>query len=126
MGEMRMVMLESLDPENSQGRAVCAIAMLLKLTALVALVLSLLDMLASFLLIFGSRFLKPELLVPWIILAVITLVFYLVHITALLMVNSFIRMILYVFFILCKSYLVICSNLLQNQLKSFRRVEEKS
>ena len=37
--EMRMVMLESLDPENSQGRAVCAIAMLLKLAAVVALVL---------------------------------------------------------------------------------------
>ena len=37
--EMRMVMLESLDPENSQGRAVCAIAMLLELAAVVVLVL---------------------------------------------------------------------------------------
>ena len=37
--EMRMVMVESLDPENPQGRAVCAIAMLLKLAAVVALAL---------------------------------------------------------------------------------------
>ena len=87
---------------------------------------SLLDMFASFLLVLGSRLLKPELLVPWIILAVVTLVFYLVHITALLMVKSFIRVILYVFLILCKSYLVICTNLLQNQLRSSRREVEKS
>lgn len=37
--EIRMVMVESLDPENSQGRAVCAIAMILKLAAVVAVVL---------------------------------------------------------------------------------------
>ena len=87
---------------------------------------SLLDILASFLLIYGSSFLKPEFLVPWVILAVVTLVFYLVHITALLMVNSFIRMILYVFLIPCKFYLVIYTNLLQTQLRSSRRVADKS
>ena len=87
---------------------------------------SLLDMLASFLLIYGSSFLKPEFLAPWFILAVVTLVFYLFHITALLMVDSFIRMILYVFLILCKSYLVIYTNLLQTQLRSARRVVDKS
>ena len=37
--EIRMVMVESLDPENSKGRAVCAIAMLLKLASVVAVVL---------------------------------------------------------------------------------------
>ena len=35
----RMAMVESLDAENSQGRAVCAIAMLLKLAAIVAVLL---------------------------------------------------------------------------------------
>ena len=87
---------------------------------------SLLDMLASFLLIYGASFLKPEFLAPWVILAVVTLVFYLVHVIALLMVDSFIRMILYVFLILCKSYLVIYTNLLQTQLRSARRVVDKS
>ena len=87
---------------------------------------SLLDMLASFLLIYGSSFLKPEFLAPWVILAVVTLVFYLVHVIALLMVDSFIRMILYVFLILCKSYLVIYANLLQTRLRSARTVVDKS
>ena len=36
---IRMAMVESLDAENSQGRAVCAIAMLLKLAAIVAVLL---------------------------------------------------------------------------------------
>ena len=36
---IRMAMVESLDAENSQGRAVCAIAMLLKLAAIVAVFL---------------------------------------------------------------------------------------
>ena len=87
---------------------------------------SLLDILASFLLFYGSRFLKPEFLVPWIILAVVTLVFYLVHIIVLFMVNSFIRTIVYVFLILCKFYLVIYTNRLQNQLRFSRREAEKS
>ena len=37
--ETRMVMVDSLDPESSQGRVVCAIAMLLKLAAVIAIVL---------------------------------------------------------------------------------------
>ena len=36
---IRMAMVESLDAENSQGRAACAIAMLLKLAAIVAVLL---------------------------------------------------------------------------------------
>ena len=36
---IRMAMVESLDAENSQGRAVCAIAMLLKLASIVAVLL---------------------------------------------------------------------------------------
>ena len=83
-------------------------------------------MLASCLLVYGSISLKPEFLASWTILAVVTLVFYLAHITALLMVKSYFRVTLYVFLILCKSFLVFYTNLLQNQLISTKRMVDKS
>ena len=90
------------------------------------LIPSLLDLLASTLLLYGSRSLKPDCVAPWIILAVVTLVFYLIHITALIMVKNFTRVIIYVMLILCKSRLLFGSNQLQNQLECSRREGLKS